>query len=135
MIPRGSVVRSPSIRTVKILPAAERAPILIAIGLAMLLAAAWWPAIPVITAMSILGLGATDATLVRYRGTPALVPIVLLHAATYVGLYGLFIGATLHAAGTVSPAGLGLWSALDLAASAFPMAIAMQCVGAMLSRR
>lgn len=105
-----------------------------AIGLAILLAATLWPAMPVVTAMAILGLGATNATLARFRGTPALVPIVLLHAATYVGLYSLFIGATLHAAGATSTVNLGPWAALDLAVSVFPMAIAMQRMGAMLSR-
>lgn len=75
--------------------------------------------------MAILSLGATNTTLDRFRGTPALVPIMLLHGVTYFGLYGLFIGTRLHAAAATSIAGPGLWTALDLAASLLPMAIAL----------
>jgi hypothetical protein len=119
-------VRTPALRRAIAIQSAERAPILIAVGLAMIVAAAWVPAMPVVTAMAILALGATDATLSRFRNTPAIVPILLMHAATYVGLYGLFIGATLHAAATASPGGLGIAAALDLAANSLPMAITLQ---------
>ena len=119
-------MRTPSFRRWIALPTADRAPNLIAVGLMMLFAAPWISAMPVVTAMAILALGATDATLARFRGAPAIVPVLLMHAATYIGLYSLFIGATLHAAAAASPAGLGLWAALDLAASSLPMAITLQ---------
>lgn len=91
----------------------------------MLFAAPWAPAMPIVTAMAILTLGATDATIDRFRNTPAIVPVLLMHAIIYVGLYGLFIGATLHAA-AASPAGLGIGTALDLIVSSLPMAITLQ---------
>lgn len=116
------------------LPPAERAPILIAAGLAMILAAAWVPAMPVVTAMAILTVGATEATLARFRGSPAVVPVLLMNVATYVSLYGLFIGATMHAAAAASPVGLGLWAALDLAASVLPMAVVLHRSAKTLSR-
>lgn len=119
-------MRASSFRRSIDLQTAERAPILIAAGLAMIVTAAWVPAMPVVTAMAILALGATDATLDRFRNTPAIVPILLMHATIYVGLYGLFIGATLHAAAAASPASLGFGAALDLAASSLPMAVTLQ---------
>ena len=125
-------MRAPSIRRSFALPAAERAPILIAAGLATLLAAAWFPAMPVVTAMAILTLGATDSTLARFRGTPAIVPVILLHTAAYVTLYVLFLGAALHAATATAAAGPSVWATLDLAASAVPMAIAIQRIAGCL---
>ena len=116
------------------LPSATTGPLLIAVGLAGLLASAWLPAVPVVTAMAILALGATDA-LVRFRHSPALLPIVLLHAAAYTALYGLFVGATLHAAATATGHGLNTWAALDLAASTLPMAFVIRHARARLARR
>lgn len=105
----------------------------IAFGLSILILAAWIPSLPVITAMAILTLGATDATLARFRGTAALYPVMLLHAATYALLYALFIGATLHATNAAaSTASLSRWVLFDLAASTLPMALAVQrIVGAL----
>ncbi len=107
---------------------------LIGAGLAILIAATWIPAVPVVTAFAILALGATEATLARFRSSPALVSIVLLHAATYAALYGLFIGATFHAAYSTGNS-LDACQALDLIASAFLMAIALQRTIGVLSRR
>jgi hypothetical protein len=115
------------------LPSATAGPLLIAVGLAGLLASASLPAVPVVTAMAILSLGATDATLARFRHSPALVPIMLLHAATYTALYGLFVGATLHAAATSAGQGVNAWAALDLAVSTLPMAFVIRHTRAMLS--
>jgi hypothetical protein len=78
--------------------------------------------------MAILGLGTTNATLTRFHRSAALCPVLLLHAATYLCLYALFLGATLHAAAAASTAGLGLWQSLDLAVSLLPMAVAAQRV-------
>jgi hypothetical protein len=107
----------------------------IAIGLAILISAAWFPIAPVVTAMAITALGATNATFARFQGSPALGPILLLHAVTYLSLYALLIGATLHAAAVASTAGLGVGRSLDLAVSLLPMAIALQRMGGMLFRR
>ena len=108
---------------------------LIAIGLAILISAAWIPGVPVVTAMAIIALGATNATFARFHGSPALCPVLLLHAVTYLSLYALFVGATLHAAADASTAGLGLGPSLDLAVSVLPLAVAMQRMGGVLSRR
>jgi hypothetical protein len=113
---------------------AELSAPLIAVGLTILIAAVWIPALPVVTAMALLALGATNATLRRFRRSPTLVPALVLHATTYVGLYALCIGATLHAATNPSAQGLGASETLDLAASTLPMAVALQRIGAMFAR-
>jgi hypothetical protein len=108
---------------------------LIALGLAVLLASTWIPIAPVLTAMAILALGATNITLARFHGSPALYPVLLLHAGTYLTLYALFLGASLHATAAASTAGPDLWQVFDLAVSIIPMAAAAQRMGGMLSRR
>jgi len=97
--------------------------VVIAVGLASLILAMLWPGMPAVSAMALVALGATSVTLARFRGTPALVPVMLLHLTIYGSLYALFVGATLHAAATRSVDGLNLFAAADLAASALPMAI------------
>lgn len=106
--------------------AAHAGPLLIAIGLALLLASAWLPALPLITAMAILTLGATLATIDRFAGSRAFAAILLLHGATYALLYGLFIAATLHASfdGTHTPTGTA--TRIDLALSTLPILIAVR---------
>jgi hypothetical protein len=101
----------------------------IGVGLVIFIAAGWVPAMPVVTAMAILALGATNATIARFARSPALIPVVLLHAATYATLYALFIGATLHAATGSTTGRLSAWSALDLVASTLPMAVALKRIG------
>ena len=98
---------------------------LIGIGLAMLIATPFWPAAPVVTAMAIITLGATEITLARFQGNASIVPLMILHGATYASLYVLFVGATLHSASVSSSAGIGLRTAFDLAASIVPVAIAV----------
>ncbi len=100
--------------------------LLIAIGIAALLASMWLPNMPVVTAMAVLTLGATDATLARYRRSPALPVITLTHAAVYLSLYSMFIGATLHVPSVALSHGLVRGAVIDLAASILPMAIAVQ---------
>jgi hypothetical protein len=92
----------------------------------LLVSAMVWPNIPAITAMALVALGATDITLVRYRGTTALAPILLLHAVTYGGLYALFIGAALAAVASQPTGGLGAALILDLAASTVPAAATLR---------
>ena len=90
--------------------------------MSILLLTIWSPSLPAVTAMSLVALGATDVTLKRFRGTPALLPIILLHAITYGGLYAMFLGATLHAATTSSVSALDMRSLLDLTVSTIPVA-------------
>lgn len=102
-------------------------PASIATGLAILTAAMLWPGTPVVTAMSLVALGATVATLARFRGTAAILPIMLTHLAIYGSLYALFVGATLQAA-TRSGSGLQVLAIVDLTVSLFPVAIALEQV-------
>jgi hypothetical protein len=95
-------------------------PAWIGMGLGLLVANAWWPAVPVVTAMALVALGATAVTLERFRGTPRAYLVVGLSLPMYVGLYGLFLGATLDHAGHQFVA----LTAIDLIASVWPMSAA-----------
>jgi hypothetical protein len=106
-------------------------PTLIGVGLLLLFASVSWPMTPVMTGMALIGLGATGATIERFRRSPAFVPVLVTHLAIYGGLYALFVGASLHAA-TQSDAGIGLSAAIDLAASLGPAAVAVGLVGDVL---
>ena len=97
-------------------------------GLVVLTAGPWWPHAPFVTAMAIITLGATEIMLARFRDSAALLPVAVLHGVAYTGLYGLFIGATLH----TSAAALSALAMLDLIASAFPMAIALKRISGAL---
>jgi hypothetical protein len=101
-------------------------PALIAVGLVVLLLATWWPAAPSVTAMAVLALGATGATLARFGRSPLLRTILPVHIVVYIGLYALFLGATLHAAKTGLGGGVDLTRAIDLAASVWPMIAALR---------
>lgn len=103
---------------------------LIGVGLALLLIYAWLPALPVVTAMAILTLGATHATIERFRGSPARMPILLLHATTYAALYGLFITATLHLAASQSAVALNAVAFGDVLLSTLPISIALRHIAA-----
>ena len=107
-------------------------PRLIALGLTLLLASLQIPAIPVVTAMAIVTLGATQSTLARFRQSPALPTVLLFHAALYLSLYVTFVCALLYGPTEASAHALSLLKALDLAMSIAPMAIALQIVGASL---
>jgi hypothetical protein len=100
-------------------------PVLIGIGLAILLAWAYWPNAPVVTAIAIIALGSTDVMIARFRGSVAALPIVVLHGMTYVLLYSLFVGARLHMPTAAPSSGLDRLSMLDLAVSTFPMTVAL----------
>lgn len=65
----------------------------IGFGLMILSAAMIWR-VPPIAGMALVVLGATAATVERYRHSPLLRPIVAVHATTYGALYALFLGAT-----------------------------------------
>lgn len=107
-----------------------RSQILIGVGLALLLFYTWLPALPVVTAMAILTLGATHATIERFRGSPARMPILLLHATTYAALYGLFIAATLHPAASQSVVSLNAVVFADIFLSTLPICIALRHIAA-----
>ena len=100
---------------------------LIALGLAMLFAAPWFPVMPVVTAMAILALGATDATLARFRGTPAIVPDQCSYTPPLTSpLRSVPRRHAPRGQGRL-PSGPGLvGGSLDLAASALPMAITLR---------
>jgi hypothetical protein len=99
--------------------------VLIGSGLAILLASAFWPGAPVVTAMAIIALGSTDVMVARYRSSVTAFPIVVLHGMAYVLLYSLFVGARLHLPTAAPSSGVNNLSMLDLAVSAFPMAVAL----------
>ena len=96
---------------------------LIGVGVLTLVVAAGWPHAPVVSAMAIIALGATEVTIARFRANAAFVPVVLLHGTIYASLYAVFVGATLASTNAYSGSGIGAWSKLDLAVSVLPMAI------------
>jgi hypothetical protein len=93
----------------------------IAVGIAVLLAGSFWPRVPLVAAMALVALGATGMTLVRYKRSPALLPLAVTQLTIYVGIYGVFIGAALHAANARSGPQLELLTILDVVASVVPM--------------
>jgi hypothetical protein len=96
----------------------------IGVGLGVLILNAWSSAVPVVTAMSLVALGATTITVERYRGKWLREVVVALNLAMYCGLYAIFFGATLHRAAAQVDHRLGVFAAIDLAASMCPMAVA-----------
>jgi hypothetical protein len=110
----------------KTLSGAVRGEIGIGLGLVILIAAAWWPDAPLVTAIAIIALGATDAMVSRFRGSTMAWPIMALHGTIYMMLYVLFVGARIHVPATALTPGVGRLSMLDLIASAYPMSIALK---------
>ncbi|MEX0613412.1 MAG: hypothetical protein WD738_11930 [Pirellulales bacterium] len=102
--------------------AGQTAPACIGLGLATLIAAAWWPALPVATAYAFIALGATLATVDRFRGAAALRFLVVTHLFVYVSLYFLFVGAVCHAAISGAQNGLAFLQGFDFGVSAVVMA-------------
>jgi|tagenome__1003787_1003787.scaffolds.fasta_scaffold20869862_2 hypothetical protein len=100
-------------------------PVLIGIGLLTLLIAAYWPGVPVVTAIAIIALGSTDVLAARLRNSMAALPILVLHGMTYLLLYSLFICARLHMPTAALVPRVNHVLIVDLAASAFPMGIAL----------
>ncbi len=123
----------------------NQAQALIAVGLIVLVAVVIWPAIPAVTAMALVTLGATRVTLQRLRNEPVALPLMLLHLSVYGGLYAIFVAASLHAishrVGTAHQLSLPwfggqcppyVFAAIDLAVSTLPIALAMrQILGAL----
>ena len=71
-------------------------PLSIALGLTALLTSLLIPAVLAVTSMGIVALGATQATLTRFRLSPALPTIMLVHGVTYISLYAIFVCAVLY---------------------------------------
>jgi hypothetical protein len=94
----------------------------IGVGLGLLVANVWCPAVPVVTPMALVALGATAAMADRFRGTTQGYFVIVLNLAVYCSLYALFVGATLHSAGTPAGQQIGVLQVTDLIASAWPMA-------------
>ena len=113
-------------------------PLWIGAGLLLMLVGAVFPDGPIVTAIALIALGTTEVVVSRQAKSPASAGIVLLHSTTYAMLYVLFVGARLHTPGATS-ASLTPFTALDLAVSTIPMAIACRrvvaCIrGSVLSR-
>ncbi|MEX2317226.1 MAG: hypothetical protein WD669_08745 [Pirellulales bacterium] len=102
----------------------DSAAAIIASGLALLVAAACWPAAPAVTAMALVALGATSLTLPRLVHQQNAPILIAAHLFVYVSLYLLFVGAVWHGATAGPRAGWHLWQSLDLLASLWPMALA-----------
>lgn len=111
----------------------QGAPALIAFGLAVLMASIWIPVLPVLTAMAVLALGATFATLVRFRDSTLRMTAIVFHAVTYAMLYALFVGAVFHS-GTGSASQVGLLGVLDLALSWLVLTLAARQIAVELQR-
>ncbi len=107
--------------------ASEWSPAFLGGGLLVLAASSFLPGLPTVTGMALVGLGATGSTIARFRGPPALVPVLLLHLAAYGGLYALFVGATLDVAWRSSPL-IEVLSLVDLAMSFWPVAASIALV-------
>jgi hypothetical protein len=100
----------------------------------MLLAAAWCPAVPVVTAMALIALGATAVVIDRCRRAAAWRGVAALHLTVYTSLYLLFVGAMYHAAFTATQDGFTLLQRIDLAASAAIMVLVVRLSLAVVTR-
>jgi hypothetical protein len=100
----------------------------ITVGLVILISASFYPDVPAVTAMALVALGATNTTLARFRATAAIMPVALMHVATYGGLYAIFVGASLQAA-TIRPmTAFSIAAVADIALSVMPVTLALQRV-------
>jgi hypothetical protein len=118
-------MRLPLLQSPAVSRPTSRGPAWIGIGLAVLVLNAWFPAVPVVTAMALVAAGATAVTVERFRATPGAYFVVVLNFLVYCSLYALFFGATLHQALARADHQLGTLATIDLAASAWPLAIAV----------
>jgi hypothetical protein len=91
----------------------------------------WWSHAPVLTAIAIVSLGATDLTIERFRRSAAYFPILLLHALTYACLFGAMAGARIQATAS-GVDGVSGWILADLATSIVPMSLAFRAIAAAL---
>jgi hypothetical protein len=109
---------------------------MIALGLGFLVAAAWWPAAPAVTAMALVALGATALALPRLLQLQFAPVLIMAHLIVYGSLYFLFVGAVRHGATAGAQLGWHFWQSLDVAASVGPMAWAVgSALAAIFSRK
>jgi hypothetical protein len=92
----------------------------------MLAAGAYLSTVPVVTAMAIVALGATGATVGRSRTSSAAITVIAGHLFVYVNLYLLFVGAVCHAAVQGPETGVSFLQALDMGVSVVPMALVVR---------
>src|SRR5690349_19490105 len=106
--------------------------LLVLVGLSLLIASSFWPGTPVITALSIVTLGATDLTIQRFRRSAASLPVILVHAFTYAGLYCTMAGARIHAMGSSPNPSISGWLIADFACSVMPIWLSSRaCIAAL----
>ena len=105
----------------------EFGPAFIGVGLILLVATAVWPQLPSVSAMALIALGATDATVERLRRHASFTPWLILHCLAYSSLYALFFCASLAKADIGSSAASYLY-VLDLFASTLPMTVALRSI-------
>ena len=100
----------------------------IGLGLALQIAATWWPIAPVVTALALVALGATSATVSRLANNRAAAPLLLAHLAIYSLLYVVYVGAVWHGAHSGARQGWHFWQWLDVALSFAPMFVSLRLV-------
>ena len=105
---------------------AWKGPEWIGVGVAILLLNGLWPAVPVVTAMALVALGATAVTLKGFGDAPQGTLIVAFNLLVYCGLYAIFVGASLHQFSLRPDHRPGVLTLFDLATSVWPMAIVIQ---------
>ena len=105
---------------------------LVSLGLTLLIASSFWARTPVITAIAIVTLGATDLTIQRFRRSTAYLGVIVLHAITYTGLYGTMVGARIHASASSPYPGMIAWLVADFTCSILPICLAARaCLAAL----
>jgi hypothetical protein len=97
-------------------------------GLAMLIAAACSPRLPVVSPMAIVALGATAATITQLARHKLAAQLLIVHWCVYSALYAYFLGAVWHAASHGPQPGWQLGQLLDVAGSLCIMTLATQWV-------
>jgi hypothetical protein len=126
LIPSFAAMRPTSIRSIADSESGNLAPASIAIGLGVLLAGAAFTVVPVVTAMSLVALGANLEAIRRLRNAKSRSPFIAAHLFTYASLYLVFVGAVFHAAMAAGQDGLAFLQKLDLVVSVGPMALAVR---------
>lgn len=105
--------------------AARTGPLLIGAGLGLLFIASRWAAAPLATGMAFVALGATIATIARFRRMVSLPMVAAANLFVYSSLYLLFVAAVWHAAVSGPRGRLAFVQGLDLGVSAMVMAVAV----------
>jgi hypothetical protein len=104
---------------------ATRGPVLIAVGLCVLLSGMNEAALPPVTGMACVALGATLATISRFNGSRLLSAAAAAHLLIYASLYSLFVGAVFHTVVESGPK-LSFIQSLDIGLSILPMYAAVR---------